>query len=212
MLRLLVMSCLVISAQATIIDRLAITVGRQVITESQLDEELRVTAFLNRRPISRGADERRAAADRLVAQLLVEGEMQLSHYPFPDANDINNYLEQVKAGFDGESRFDEALAADDLTEATLRQHLALQLTTLRFIEYRFRPDVGISDSDIESYYDRETAAWRAGHPGAAPPTLAQSKESIRKTLVQERTDEALDTWLEKSRKRVDIVYLDKSLQ
>lgn len=212
MYRLLLIACFVVSAQAAIIDRLAIALGQQVITESQIDEEIRVTALLNREPIARNLDQRRAAADRLVAQLLVRREMQLSHYPFPGVEDINSYLEQIRSSFGGDSPFAQALAADDLTESTLRDHLALQLTTLRFIEYRFRPDIGISNADIESYYQRQTETWRAGHPGVAPPTLADSRESIRKALIEERTDEALDTWLEESRKQVEIVYLDKSLQ
>ncbi len=39
--------CLLLTAQAEIIDRIAVTVGNQVITELQIDEELRVTALLN---------------------------------------------------------------------------------------------------------------------------------------------------------------------
>ncbi len=161
--------------QAAVVDRLAITVDKQVITELQLDEEIRVTAFLNHRAVTRDLDARRAAADRLIAQTLVEREMQLSRYPAPSSNDVNNYLEQIRSDFGGAARLDQALTKYELTEAVLREHLALQLTTLRFIEYRFRPDTGARD-------------------------------------VEGRTDEALDAWLEESRKHVDIVYQDKSLQ
>jgi len=210
--RLLLLGCLVLQVRATIIDRIAIAMGQQVITEQQIDEELRVTAFLNQQPIVRTLGARRAAADRLIRQLLVEREMELSHYPRPEEDDVNSYLQQIRQTFPGNSSFDRALAAAALTETVLKEHLALQLTALRFIEYRFRPDVGISDGDIQSYYQREIAAWKKGHPGAAAPSLASSRESIRKALLEERTDEMLDSWLEESRKRLNITYLDQSLQ
>ena len=197
---------------AAILDRLAITVGSQVITEQQLDEELRVTAFLNHEKISRTEDSQRAAADHLVEQLLVRREMELSHYPLPDAAEIAKYRTEVEAGFGTPIAFAQALAQYDLTEATLNQHLGLQLTTLQFIEYRFRPNMGISNSDIQEAYEREVVAWRANHPTGTPPTLEASREAIRKALLEERTDQILDTWLEETRKQVSIVYLDKALR
>lgn len=211
-MRLLVFALIAWSASATIIDRIAITVGQQVITEQQLDEELRVTAFLNREKIGRTVDARRTAADHLVQQLLVKREMELSHYPLPEEAETDKYLANVQATFGSAADFNEALATYDLTEATLREHLALQLTTLRFIEFRFRPEAGISNSEIEAAYTREATAWRATHPGATPPSLGSSRDSIRKSLLEQRTDEALNNWLEEARKQVNIVYLDKTLQ
>jgi len=68
-------------ASAEIIDRIAITVGSQVITVSQIDEEIRITAFLNREKLDITADAKKQAATRLIEQALVKREMDLSHYP-----------------------------------------------------------------------------------------------------------------------------------
>ncbi len=210
MRRLLLIACSIFCLRAEIIDRLAITAGKQAITQLELDEELRVTAFLNRQPISRGLAARRAAADRLIEQLLVRREMELSHYPLPTPEEIDNYLTQVRSEFGAQS-FNHALAQYALTEITVREHLALQLTTLRFIEYRFRPALGISDADIQSYYRHEVSTWRTTHTGTAP-ALETLRDSIRKTLIEQRTDQALDTWLTETRKQMNIVYVDKTLQ
>ncbi len=209
--RLTLLTLLVFCSQAEVIDRLAITVGPRVITEQQLDEEIRVTAFLNREEISRVLNSRRAAADRLVEQLLVKREMELSHYPLPDAEDVEKYLAEIRRSLGPPSSFTQSLAAYDVTEPTLREHLALQLTAMRFVEYRFRPDIGISDADIQALYERKLTAWKADHTGP-PATLDSSRESIRKALLEQRIDETLNTWLEETRKLVSIVYLDKSLQ
>ena len=177
MLRALVITACVGALHAAIIDRIAITVGRDVITELQLDEEIRITAFLNRQPIVRNAQARRAAAARLVEQLLVKREMELSHYPLPEQDDVEKYEDQIRAEYGSAERLSEALASYDLSATAFKDHLALQLMTLRFIEFRFRPEGGVSAPDIEA-----------------------------------RTDQVLNAWLEQSRKQVNIVYRDKTLQ
>jgi len=189
----------VLPLSAAIVDRLAVTVSQQTITQLQLDEEIRVTALLNRRPVARDVETRRAAADRLVGQLLIRREMEQSRYPLPDQQDVDLYLEQIRAQNGGEAGLTKALVAHNLTESTLRQHLEVQLVTLRFIEYRFRPDAAVSDEEIETAYKGE-----AGKNA--------TRESIRTTLMEARTDAALNAWLGESRRQVNIVYLDKTLQ
>jgi hypothetical protein len=212
MYRLLLILCVLLPLRAEILDRIAITVGRQVITELQLDEELRVTAFLNHQPMARNPEARRAAADRLIQQLLVRREMELSHYPLPEAAAIDKIFEQVRNAVPLATDFKAELRKYDLTESVLREHLTTQLMTLQFIELRFRPELGVSPTDIENYYQRQLLTWKAEHPGQRAPTLADSKELIRKTLAEQRTDEALDAWLEARRKQDSIVYLDRSLE
>jgi hypothetical protein len=209
--RLAIVLCLALTASAEIIDRLAITVDREAITELQLDEELRVTAFLNRKPIIRDLNTRRAAAGRLLEQLIVAREMEVSRYPPPDRQDLNKYFDQIRGEFRDSAEFGQALASYALTEGVLRDHLALQLTSLRFIEFRFQPAIEVSDAEIQAAFKREIATWNAAGSGA-PSTLPPSRESIRKALVEERIDRALDTWLQERRRRAHIVYVDASLQ
>jgi hypothetical protein len=209
--RLAIVVCLALAASAEIIDRLAITVDREAITELQLDEELRVTAFLNRKPIIRDLNTRRAAAGRLLEQLIVTREMEVNRYPPPDEQDMNKYFDQIRGEFRDLAEFAQALATYGLTERALRDHLALQLTTLRFIEFRFQPEIDVSDAEIQAAFKREIAASNAAHSGT-PSSLERSRESIRKALVEERIDRALDTWLQERRRRAHIVYVDPSLQ
>lgn len=185
-----------------IIDRIAIIVDQQVITESQINEEVRVTALLNQQPVSTKEEDRRSAADRLVQQLLVKREMELGNYPAPTAEEVQKYYDQLSRIFGGPDRFRRAITSYQLTSETLKQHLALQLTTLRFIEYRFRPDFNVSEEEI--------AAYRRLHPSSSTGIL--SHDAAREALVEERTDQILATWLEESRKQVNITFLDRALQ
>src|SRR5580700_3955606 len=94
-------SCLLLSAfcpqlSAEIIDRIVITVGNQVITESQIDDEIRVTAFLNREKLDLNIDAKRPAASRLIEQAFIKREMDQSRYPLPEVTDASASLESLK--------------------------------------------------------------------------------------------------------------------
>jgi hypothetical protein len=203
--------CVLLPVRGEIIDRLAVAVGSRIVTQLQLDEELRVTAMLNHKPVVRSLEERRDAADRLVEQLLIKLEMELSRYALPDAGEVDKYYQQIEESGGGAVEFNKTLANFNMTPEVLRSHLELQLTELKFIGVRFRPDVTVSDSDVDAAYQRQVTAWTQTHTGQ-PPTLEVSREPLRAMLVEERTDAALNTWLGESRKRVMIVYFDKTLE
>jgi hypothetical protein len=197
---------------AELVDRIAITVDRQVITELQIDEELRVTAFLNHVPVSRDIESRRAAADRMVAQVLVAREMQISRYQPAAADKTDEYLAQIRATFKTDIEYRAGLVAYGISEPSLRQHLATQLNTLSFIEIRFRPNLDIPDSEVENYYAHQVASWKTEHPNVPEASLADSRPAILKALTKEHTNQILDIWLEEARKQVSIAYRDKELQ
>lgn len=140
--------------RAGIVDRLAITVGSQVITELQIDEEIRVTSFLDHQTLNRNALIRTAAADRLINQLLVKREMELSEYPLPEPGEIDAYENQVRATFPSALDFDQEMKRFHLSERILRNHLALQLTTIRFVELRFHTNVtGQTEDGLNSWLE-----------------------------------------------------------
>ena len=202
---LVLFACFAAWLNAEIIDRLVITVDRHAITEQQLDEELRVTAFLNGEPVVRSRQTLHDAADRMIEQLLILREMEMSHYPMPNRGEVSQYLEQLQSRFAGSADFEKRLETYALSDDILRDHLAQQIVTLRFVDYRFRSGLSISDAEIEARYHAES-----GTQGTTVPEAA--KESIRQELIGQRTDEALDRWLQEARRHVKIVYLEPSLQ
>jgi hypothetical protein len=194
----LVLLALTVALKGEIIDRVAIAIGNQTITELQIDEELRVTALLNHKPLVRDQKARRDAADRLVQQFLIRGEMHVSRYPDPDPADVAAYRDQVAKDFGGAAELDQQIARYGLDKATFMRHLEAQLAILRFIEIRFSQEVSVSDADVQALMHTEQSQTDAS--------------SARRQLVERRTDEALAAWLEEARKQVNIVYLDKALQ
>src|SRR5947209_5525072 len=94
---LLVAGCWFLEAE--IIDRIAISVGNQVITEGQVGEEIRLTAFLNHEKLDLSIAERKKAAGRLIEQALVKRDLDLSRYPVPTPAEADASLKDVKTSY-----------------------------------------------------------------------------------------------------------------
>jgi hypothetical protein len=201
-------SCLLF---AEIIDRIAISVGNQVITEGQVEEEIRLTAFLNHEKPDLSAAERKKAAGRLIEQALIKRDMDLSRYPLPEPSEAEASLRDVKATYAPESLYRQELQEYGITEEALERRLLWQLTLLRFIDYRFRPAIQIPDADVKTYYDQQLAEWKQQGIQSIT-TLDDSRAKIEEILTQQRIDQALDTWIAETRRQVSINYLDEALK
>jgi peptidyl-prolyl cis-trans isomerase SurA len=197
--------------RAEIIDRIAISVGNQVITESQISEDIRLSAFLNEEKPTLEDNERKKAAGRLIEQTLVRREMEFSHYPLPALSDAAQPLETLKARYKTDAEYQQALDAYGITEDGLKRRLWWQATFLRFIDYRFRPGIQISDADVRAYYQQQLDKWK--QEGVAPvPALEDVRPSIEGALTEQRIDQAVDRWLADTRTQVNIRFHDEALQ
>jgi len=175
---------------AEIIDRIVVTVGHEVITEAQLNEELRVTAFINGAPMDNSAASQRQAAERLVEQALVRREMELSRYPLPKPDDVEAYRAEIVKRYGSEDAFRAAMRRYELNTGVVDAHLLLQLTMLRFLDYRFLPEVDVSSRDVEDAYQVQIEEWKRSHMGTPPP-LASLRESLQKQIYEARINSAL---------------------
>src|SRR3954453_3866299 len=70
-----------LSLSAAVVDRIAVVVGKTVITETEVLQEVRLEAFLNQTPLDLSAQARKTAAEHLVDQQLVRNEMRIGNYP-----------------------------------------------------------------------------------------------------------------------------------
>jgi hypothetical protein len=208
-------ACLLLSASCLlspeIIDRIAISVGNQVITEGQVEEEIRLTALLNHEKPDFSVAERKKAASRLIEQALVKRDMDLSRYPLPAPSEAEASLHEVKLTYAPESLYQQKLRECGISEDALQGRLLWQLTLLRFIDYRFRPAIQIPDADVKTFYDQELVKWRQEGVQSIP-TLEESRVNIEEILTQQRIDQALDAWMTETRKQVKINYLDETLK
>lgn len=200
------------AALAEIVDRIALTVGREIITEQQIVHALRVTAFLNGEPVQINAKTKRAAAQKLLELTLIGVEIANSRYPAPAKEQIDAALASVKQQlFSGsQARYEEALAAYAVTEADVRQSLERQLSTLSFIDFRFRPAVQIQEDEIAEYFREEYSPdFQKRNPGKPAPRYLEVRNALSELLTQQRVDNLLDRWISQTESQSRVQWREK---
>jgi hypothetical protein len=201
-----------LALRGEMIDRIAISVGNRVITESDIDREIRVTAFQNGVKPDFSVAVRKETARRLVEQKLVRRELETSRYPTPSPSEVLVEFEKIKQSVaTDDAGYQRALTEYGVTEQDLKDAVLWQLTLLLFTEVRFRPSVQVSDQEIRDYFEKviRPAAEQA-HPDE-PIALEDYRDRIESTLAEPRVLKEVDRWLTEARRRTEIVYHDEEL-
>jgi hypothetical protein len=206
--RCIPVALLMIAGRAEVLDRIAVTAGKHVISEGDILLDLRTVAFLDQKPVEASSDQKRKAADRLVDQYLLLQEASTSRQILPTEADAQQLLDQVKGQYATETEYRGALTRYHLTETQLSDHLLRGIRALRFTDLRFRPEVQLSDDDLHEYYDSMAVQWRRANP-AQVPTFEASKDQIEKLLTDQRVTQALDRWLGTTRSETQILYKEE---
>jgi len=196
-------TCAAPFARGETLDRIAVTVGRHVISEQDILQDIRLSAFIDSKPPGFSAEQKRKAADRLIDQYLVLQDAALTRTPVPLPADIAAILEPIKARYPSDQEYRSALAQARITDAELTEHLLAGLRMLRYTDLRFRPEVEISEDALRAYYDKLPVS--AGNTSARP-TFEASRDDIEKLLTEQQTMQALDRWLGIARGETSIVY------
>jgi hypothetical protein len=191
------------------LDRIAVTVGRHVISEQDVVQDIRTSAFIDSRQTAFSPEQKRKAADRLIDQYLVLQDAASTRTPMPSAADVAAILQPIKARYTSDQEYQSALAQARITDAELTDHLLAGLRMLRYTDLRFRPEVEISDDALHTYYDKLSAS--AGNTSARP-SFEASRSEIEKLLTEQQTMQALDRWLSVARGDTAIVYREAAFK
>jgi hypothetical protein len=149
------------AAQTVLLDRMAVTVGSEVITEGQVLEEIRIVAFLNREKPDFSPASRRLAAERLIDQTLIRREMRISQFPEPKVSEAEQMLNELKSKrFHNDTEFRVTLAQYGISERELLAHLRWELAAIRFTNHRFQPiQTAGQGSEQAAVVNQHMEAW-----------------------------------------------------
>ena len=137
--------------------------------------------------------------------------MEFSRFPQPSPGDVNPLWDQMVAQSGGVSAFRELLSKYGVSEAELREHLLWQVSTLQFIDYRFKPSIQVSENALHRAYEAQRAAWEKQGKQEIP-SFDDARAAMETLLIQQRADRALDRWLGDQRTRVEILYHAEAFQ
>ncbi|MBS1805723.1 MAG: peptidylprolyl isomerase [Acidobacteria bacterium] len=207
------------TANSITLDRVVAVVNRQVILQSDLEDEMQLSV-LDPSTNGNAKDTRQQALDRLISRTLIQLQIQQENIPAaePTPAQIAARLRDIRADLPACVRADCAtdagwnsfLASHELSFARVDKYLRNRLQILSFIELRFRQGIRITPEEIETYY-RETLLPQ--YPsGQTPPPLQQVSARIEEILLQQRVNALFDTWLSNLRSQGQIQILDSSLE
>jgi hypothetical protein len=185
---LLVLAFSFATAAQNVIDRVAVVVGNEVITESEVILEARLTAFFNRQPLDLSAAQRRAAAERLVDQQLIRSEMQIGGYPMPPETEGDAALRKYRQdNYSSVPAFRVSLAKYELSEDEVKRHLLWQAAAMRFTDQRFHLIIPAS-------------------PSQSADRLSHSETTT------DGVEDQMDTWLKQTRAGTRIQFKKEAFQ
>jgi len=197
----------ILAADPVTLDRLALSVGNEIITEQQILLHIRTAALLNGEPPRITPAIKRQAAQKLIELTLIRTEMSNNRYPLPSPAQVEQAFRAVLAQrFGGRAEaLREACTQYRVGEAELRDSLLWQLATLSFIDFRFRPAIQITEQEIRDFYQQD-------YPDRLTRTLDQARSEILELLTQQRIDNLLDRWLNQTESTTRVRWIEGVFQ
>jgi hypothetical protein len=173
---------------AAVIDRVALVVGKAVFTQSEVDDEARLSELEAGKPLDLSAAQRRQAAERLVDQELLRQEMSATQFQAPasDAGALLGAFRQRR--FPSAAQYRAALTRYGVTEDALKGRLGWEVSLIRFTDQRFKTFAEPADGQSANRLD--------GAAQAAADTV----------------DQLMDTWLKQQRADTRIVFKQEAFQ
>jgi hypothetical protein len=185
-----------------IIDRIVATANRDAILQSDWDDAVHYEAFVGGRPLDHVTNQdRKAALDRLIDQVLLRGQIQLAQASPAKQEEVEKRVAEIRAqyaGADTPEGWQAALQRYGLTEAVLKQRVAEQIEIMQLVEARLRPSVTIDSKSIESYYNQELLP-QLRQSGAQDVPLAEVTPQIKELLTEQKVSRLLTAWLQNLR-------------
>ncbi len=188
------------------IDRLLVAVNGFVITEG----DLYIARNINPLIFSVGKTDilsREAEIDRLIDLELIRQELRNFSLNSEDESSLDAKTSEwrdrmTKAGIDLHS-----IERLGIQESELNSYLRLRISILEFVDFRFGPFAGVSESEIKAYYENTYSPQLRGS-GLETPPLARVSDKIEEILKDRKINEALDQWLLEARSNAQIEYYD----
>jgi hypothetical protein len=182
------------------LDGVVAIVNGDLILESDLDAEQRMTAFQPYR--DQTAVMREQLVDRLIDRDLILQQLQLQAEP--EISDVavdaelatlrKSIPECVAAQCETDAGWERFVADQGFTLEELRDRWRQRMEVLQFVEQRFRMGIRIAQPEIDEYYQKTLAPGYVKQ-GATPPPEASVADRIQEILLQQQVNSLLDEWL-----------------
>lgn len=201
-----------VCAAQQVVDRMVATVNAgartELITYSDLLWQLALQP--NTQLDNPTSDQLNGALRLLIDQRLILQEAEKLPTIVPTAAEIAAARAELARNFPSEPAFRERLQRVGLTSEKLDEIIEQRLRMEKYLDFRFRNFVVISQKEIADYYrDVYAPRFRSRSPGRIVPTLEQARAEIEQTLTESKIESDIDAFLDTARERAEIVILSQ---
>lgn len=145
----------------------------------------------------------------LIDQRLILQEAEKLPTINPTAKEISDARDELAKNFSSVSDFQQRLMRVGLTSVKLDEIIEQRLKMEKYLDFRFRSFVVISQAEIADYYkDVLIPRLKVRSPGRVIPTLDEAKSEIERTLIEAKIESDTDAFLDTARERAEIVMLN----
>lgn len=145
----------------------------------------------------------------LIDQRLILQEAEKIPTIVPTQNEISDARDQLGRQFATPLEFQQRLQRVGLTSEKLNEIIEQRLKMEKYLDFRFRNFVVISQKEIADYYqDVYVPRLKARSPGRIVPPLEQVRAEIETTLMEAKIESDMDAFLDTARERAEIVVLN----
>jgi len=197
-------------AAQQIVDKMVATVNAGVRTELITYSDLMWQLALqpNTQLDNPNSEQLNRALRLLIDQRLILQEAEKLPTITPTPKEISDARADLARYFPSEPAFRERLQRVGLTSEKLDEIIEQRLKMEKYLDFRFRNFVVISQKEIADYYrDVYVPRFKARTPGRIVPTEDEARAEIEKTLMEAKIESDTDAFLDTLRQRAEIVTL-----
>jgi len=194
-----------------VVDKMVATVNAGVRTDLITYSDLMWQLALQPRTVldNPSSEDLNRALRLLIDQRLILQEAEKIPTIIPTQKEVSDARDELARNFASVTEFQERLQRVGLTSEKLNEIVEQRLKMEKYLDFRFRNFVVISQKEIADYYrDVYTPRLKARFPGRIVPPLEQVRDEIEKTLMEAKIESDTDAFLDQARERAEIVTLN----
>lgn len=191
-----------------VVDRMVATVNAGVRTDLITYSDLvwQVALQPNTALVSPTSQDLNRALHLVVDQRLILQEAEKLPTIAPTAEEVKTARDELSKAFPSAAEFQQRLMLVGLTSEKLDEILDQRVRIEKYLDFRFRNFVLITQKEIDEYYTAVYAPRRRGR-GQIVPTLEEARPEIERILTEAKIESDTDAFLDSARERAEIVTL-----
>ena len=211
---LIVLICLAspgLCAAQQVVDKMVATVNAGVRTDLITYSDLMWQLSLQPNTVldNPNSKDLNGALRLLIDQRLILQEAEKIPTIVPSQKEVSDARDELARQFASPLEFQQRLQRVGMTSEKLDEIVEQRLKMEKYLDFRFRNFVVISQKEIADYYQGVyVPRLRERSPGRIVQPLEQVRAEIEKTLMEAKIESEMDAFLDTARERAEIVVLN----